>query len=111
MPKNKNVNIKYTSREFATIKQDLIDHAERYYPESYKDFSQASFGSMVLDSVAYVGDVLSYYLDYNVNESFLDTAIEFDNIRKHARSLGYNYNGIPSSFGTLAFLKHPRNLT
>ena len=103
MPKNKNVNIKYTSREFATIKQDLIDHAERYYPESYKDFSQASFGSMVLDSVAYVGDVLSYYLDYNVNESFLDTAIEFDNIRKHARSLGYNYNGIPSSFGTLAF--------
>jgi len=99
MPKKKNVNIKYTSRDFDSIKQDLIDHAQRYYPDNYKDFTTPSFGTMVLDSVAYVGDVLSYYLDYNVNESFLDTSIEFDNIRKHARSLGYNFHGTPSSFG------------
>ena len=70
MPKSKNININYTSREFASIKQDLVDYAKRYYPESYKDFTNASFGSMILDSVAYVGDVLSYYVDYSVNESF-----------------------------------------
>ena len=64
-------------------------------------FTDASFGSMILDSVAYVGDVLSYYVDYSVNESFLDTAIEFDNVRKHARALGYNYTGIPSSYGVI----------
>jgi hypothetical protein len=103
MPKNKNVNIKYTSREFESIKEDLIDHAKRYYPDTYRDFSKPSFGSMVLDSVAYVGDVLSYYLDYHVNESFLDTAIEFDNVRKHARSLGYNYTGVPTTYGVLDF--------
>jgi hypothetical protein len=103
MPKNKNVNIKYTSREFQSIKEDLIDHAKRYYPDTYRDFSKPSFGSMVLDSVSYVGDVLSYYLDYQVNESFLDTAIEFDNVRKHARALGYNYTGIPSTYGILDF--------
>jgi len=98
MPKSKNININYTSREFETIKQDLVDYAKRYYPDSYKDFTNASFGSMILDSVAYVGDVLSYYLDYSVNETFLDTAIEFDNVRKHARALGYNYSGTPSSY-------------
>lgn len=101
MPKSKNINIDYTSREFASIKQDLVDYAKRYYPDSYKDFTAASFGSMILDSVAYIGDVLSYYVDYSVNESFLDTAIEFDNVRKHARALGYNFSGTPTAYGTI----------
>lgn len=101
MPKSKNINIDYTSREFNSIKEDLVDYAKRYYPDSYKDFTNASFGSLVLDTVAYVGDVLSYYVDYSVNESFLDTAVEFENVRKHARSLGYNYSGIPSSYGII----------
>ena len=73
MPKRKNIKIDYTAREFDTIKEKLVDHAKRYYPDNYKDFSSPSFGSMILDSVAYVGDVLSYYLDYSANESFLDT--------------------------------------
>lgn len=111
MPKNKNVPITYTSREFESIKEDLVDYAKRYYPNTYRDFTKASFGSMVLDSVAYVGDVLSYYLDYNVNESFIDTSIEFDNIRKHARSLGYNFFGTPSAFGEVAlFISCPANV-
>jgi hypothetical protein len=101
MPKGKNVPIDYTSREFDSIKEDLLDHAKRYYPDNYKDFSEASFGSMVLDSVSYIGDVLSFYLDYNVNESFLDTAIEFENVRKHAKALGYNYAGAPSTYGVV----------
>jgi len=110
MPKNKNINIDYTNRDFESIKQDLVDYARRYYPDSYKDFTDASFGSLVLDTVSYVGDVLSYYVDYSVNESFLDTAIEFDNIRKHARSLGYKYAGTPSSFGIItAYILCPAN--
>jgi len=103
MPNKKNITIDYTSREFETIKQDLVDHAKRFYPDHYKDFTTPSFGSMVLDSVAYVGDLLSYYIDYSVNESFLDTAVEFTNIRKHARAMGYKFQGLPSSFGTVSF--------
>ncbi len=110
MPKSKNINIKYTSREFDSIKEDLVDYAKRYYPDSYKDFTNASFGSMILDTVAYVGDVLSYYVDYSVNESFLDTAVEFDNVRKHARALGYNYSGVPTSYAIItAYLLCPAN--
>tara|TARA_B100001093_G_C26816859_1_gene1010119 strand:+ start:432 stop:2234 length:1803 start_codon:yes stop_codon:yes gene_type:complete len=102
MPKTKNTPIKYTSREFSTIKNDLIEHAKRFYPEQYKDFSVGTVNSLLLDQVAYVGDVLSFYLDYSVNESFLDTALERKNIRKHARSLGYRFSGTPSSYGTIA---------
>ncbi len=110
MPKNKNIPIKYTSRDFNSIKTDLIEHAKRYYPDNYQDFSEASFGSMIFDTVAYVGDVLSYYLDYSVNESFLDTAVEFNNVRKHARNYGYKFSGAPVSQGVVAlFVLVPAN--
>ena len=102
--------VKYTSRDFESIKSDLIEHARRYYPDGYRDFSEASFGSLMLDLVSYTGDILSYYLDYHVNESFLDTSLEFDNIRKHARALGYKFAGSPSSFGVVSlFILCPAN--
>lgn len=111
MPKRKNIKIDYTARDFDSIKEKLVEHAKRYYPDNYKDFSTPSFGSMILDTVAYVGDVLSYYVDYSANESFLDTSIEYDNIRKHAKSMGYNYKGTPSSFGAVSlFIIVPSNI-
>ena len=111
MPKNKNIMVKYTSRDFESIKADLIDHAKRYYPNGYRDFSEASFGSLMVDLVSYTGDILSYYLDYHVNESFIDTSLEFDNIRKHARALGYKFAGTPASFGIVSlFILCPANI-
>ena len=95
--------IKYTSRDFDSIKQDLVQYARRYYPEVYRDFNEASFGSLMLDTVSYVGDVLSFYIDYQVNESFLDTAAEFSNIVRLSKQLGYKYRGVPSSTGVSAF--------
>ena len=93
MPKQKNVMINYTSRDFDSIKDDLLDHASRYYSNAHKDFTVPGFGSMVLDTVAYAGDVLSYYLDYSVNESFLETAMEFSNVRNHARVQERTFEG------------------
>ena len=72
--------IRYTDRDFNSIKEGLVDYARRYYPDIFKDFSEASFGSLMLDTVSYVGDVLSFYLDYQTNESFLDTAVEYNNV-------------------------------
>ena len=66
--------INYTSRDFNSIREDLESYVKRYYPDNYRDFTEASFGSMMLDTVAYVGDMLSFYTDYQANESFLDTA-------------------------------------
>lgn len=96
------VPIDYTHREFNSIRQDLLGIAERLYPDSFQDFSEGSFGAMMVDAVAYVADQLSFYLDYNVNEAFLDTAYQYDNVLRQGRILGYKYTGRPSSYGKVA---------
>ena len=101
MPKKPVIN--YTSRDFESIKKDLVEHAKRYYPNSYNDFSDSSFGGLVMDSVAYVGDMLSFYLDFQTNESFLETSLDLNNIRRLASQMGYNYYGNPSSYGIGTF--------
>ena len=101
--KKKKVPINYYSRDFDSIKESLVQHAKRYYPDSYKDFSEVGFGSLMLDTVSYVGDVLSFYLDYQVNESFLDTANEGQNIIKIAKQMGYKFNSTVSSQGIATF--------
>lgn len=97
------IPINYTSRNFESIKSDLIQHARRYYSDSYRDFNQSSFGSMMLDTVAYVGDILSFYIDYQANESFLDSAAEFENIIKIGRQVGYKFSTTNSSTGIATF--------
>ena len=95
--------INYTSRDFDSIRRDLEDYAKRYYPNTFKDFNEASFGSLMLDTVAYIGDILSFYLDYQTNESFLETAVEYENVVRLARQMGFRLNTNPSSFGMLTF--------
>ena len=97
----KKIAIKYTARDFNSIKQSLVDYAKRYYPETYQDFNDASFGSLMLDTVSYVGDVLSYFVDYQANESFLETAFERQNIIRLSRQLGYNYENISTATGEI----------
>jgi hypothetical protein len=95
--------INYTSRDFETIKQDLVNYAKRYYPNTFQDFNEASFGALMLDLVSYVGDQLSFYLDYQTNETFIDTALETRNIISLAKQLGFKYPGSATSTGTVAF--------
>jgi hypothetical protein len=57
----------------------------------------------MFDLVSYVGDILSFYVDYQSNESFLETAIEPDNVLKLANQMGYRFRGAPSSTGVCAF--------
>ena len=52
------VPIDYTHREFESIRSDLMQIVERFYPDNFKDWSEASFGALMLDAVAYVGDQL-----------------------------------------------------
>ena len=99
----KQLPIKYSSRDFNSIKKDLVNYAKTYYPESFKDYNQSSFGALMLDTVAYVGDVLSFYLDYQANESFLETAIETNNVIKLGNQLGYKHETSYASYGTVEF--------
>lgn len=95
--------ISYTSRDFASIRSDIINYAKVYYPDTYKDFNEASFGALMIDMIAYVGDILSYYVDYQTNETFIETAIERNNLIKIAKQMGYKFTGSPSSTGICTF--------
>jgi hypothetical protein len=94
--------INYTSRDFESIKADLENYAKRYYPTTFKDFSEASFGALMLDMVAYVGDQLSFYADFQANESFLDSAMRYDNVIRLSETLGYKNPGAAKSTGLIA---------
>jgi len=106
------VPIDYTHREYQNIRKDLLQIAERLYPDTFQDFSEASFGSLMVDAVAYVGDQMSFYLDYNVNETFLDTAYQYNNVLRHGRIMGYRDTGRPSTHGQAAlFILVPASST
>ena len=53
MPKNykKVVPVRYTARDFAAIKDELIEYAKRYYPATFRDFNEASFDSLSFFSI------------------------------------------------------------
>ena len=87
--KFKPTNINYTSKDFSTIKADLIEYTKSYFPDTYKDFNETSPGMMLIELTSYVGDVLSYYVDYNYKENILSTATEKRNVRRLAEFLGY----------------------
>jgi hypothetical protein len=95
--------VSYTSRDFESIKNSLENYAKRYYATTYQDFSEGSFGAMMLDLVSYVGDQLSFYTDYQANESFIDTAMELENVSRIAKQMGFKHPGSPSSQGMCNF--------
>lgn len=82
-------DIKYLNKDFSQLKSSLMDFAKTYYPNTYKDFSDASTGMMFIEMAAYVGDVLSYYIDYQFKESMLVNSEERKNIIDAAKSMGY----------------------
>jgi hypothetical protein len=82
-------NIQYLNKDFSSIKQSLIDYAKTYFPNTYNDFSPASPGMMFIEMAAYVGDVLSYYQDTQLQEAFIQYAQEKQNLYTLAYMLGY----------------------
>jgi hypothetical protein len=83
------VDIKYLNKDFASLKADLIEYARAYYPTVYNDFTQASPGTMFIDMASYVGDILSFYLDNQLQETFLQYAKQRGNLFTLAYMLGY----------------------
>jgi hypothetical protein len=82
-------DVKYLSKDFSSLKSDLVNFAKTYFPNSYKDFSDASPGMMFIEMAAYVGDVLSFYTDQSFKEGMIQNATERKNIISLARFLGY----------------------
>lgn len=99
---NRTFKVNYLARDFQSIKNELKTYAKRYYGDQFSDLSEASINTFMIDAVSYVGDILSYYTDYQANESFLPTAIESRNILNLAKSLGYKEKNTTTTTGKIA---------
>ena len=87
--KNMVKSVNYLNRDFSDFRDNLIEFAKVYFPNTYNDFNEASPGMMFIEMAAYVGDVLSYYIDSQFRESLLAYAEEKRNVYNIAQSFGY----------------------
>ena len=87
--KTQDKDVKYLNKDFNSYKNQLMEFAEVYFPNSFNDFSEGNPGMMFLEMAAYVGDVLSFYTDTQLRESFLSLAQEKENLYNMAYAMGY----------------------
>jgi hypothetical protein len=86
---NVNRDIKYINRDFSSFRQRLIEFSRTYFPLTYNDFTPASPGMMFMEQASYVGDVLSFYLDNQFQETFVQYAQQTNNVFELAYMFGY----------------------
>lgn len=96
-----NIDIKYLNKDFSSFKNSLIEYAKAYFPTSYNDFSTSSPGTMFLDMSSYVGDVLSFYLDNQIQENFIEFAKQQNNLYTLAYMFGYRPKVTSAAITTL----------
>jgi len=89
---NTKKNIQYINRDFSELRASLVDYAKTYFPTTYNDFTPTSPGMMFMEMAAYVGDVLSFYLDNQVQETYLQYARQTNNLYELAYMFGYKPN-------------------
>jgi len=82
-------NVSYNNRDFEGIKERLINFSQTYFPTTYTDFDPNSPGIMFMEQASYVSDVLSFYLDNQVQETYLQYAKQDNNIYDLAYMFGY----------------------
>ena len=82
-------NISYTSFDFYAIKARTIEYIKKYFPDDYNDFVESDLGIMLVELWAYMADLISFKMDLNVNELFIDTVSQRKNIFRLAKLVGY----------------------
>jgi len=82
-------DIKYINRDFGNFREQLVEFAKNYFPDTYNDFSPTSPGMMFIEMASYVGDVLSFYQDTQLQETFLQHAKDPANLYNLAYMMGY----------------------
>jgi len=84
-----NRDIKYINRDFSELRANLIDFAKIYFPNTVTDFSPASPSTMFIEMAAYVGDVMAFYTDNQIQENFTQYARQLNNLYDLAYMMGY----------------------
>jgi len=101
--KFKESNVNYLGKDFTALKTSLMSYAKSYFPNTYRDFNETSPGMMLIEMNAYVGDVLSFYIDQQYREMLLPLAEERRNVINMAKMFGYKVKPIVPSYVDLTF--------
>jgi len=99
----KESNVNYLNKDFGALKESLMNYAKSYFPDTYRDFNETSPGMMLIEMNAYVGDVLSFYIDQQYKEMLLPLAEERRNIITMAKMFGYKIKPIVPAYVDLTF--------
>ena len=86
---NQGRDIKYLNKDFSKFRENLIEYAKTYFPQTYSDFNESSPGMMFIEMASYLGDVLSYYTDDTLKESLMLYSEDKQNVVALAEYLGY----------------------
>lgn len=95
--------IKYLNMGFDDFVKDLKDFSKIYFPKTSKDLSDASSAQMMIEQAAFVGDVLSFYIEDRLRNSNLQTAKDINSIFVLASSMGYPLQGPRAARGYTNF--------
>ena len=82
-------DINFKSYDYDTIKQSLVDYIKNQYPEDFNDYVESSEFIAIIELLAYLGMLISFRVDLNSRENFLDTAERKESIIRLARMVSY----------------------
>jgi len=99
---NQGRDIKYLNKDFSQFRENLIDYAKTYFPQTHSDFNESSPGMMFIEMASYLGDVLSYYTDDTLKESLMIYSEDKQNVVALAEYLGYKPRVTSASIVQLA---------
>ncbi len=94
-------NADFTSYDFETLRNTMINYLQTFYPDTFNDFTESSEYIALIDMIAFLGQSLAFRTDLNARENFIDTAQRRDSILKLARMLSYNPSRTNSASGLL----------
>ena len=81
-------SIDYTGRDYYAIREQLITRIQDRIP-TWTATNPADFGVALVEAFAYLGDLMSYYIDRNANEAFIATATQRESVLNLSQTYGY----------------------
>ena len=94
-------NAEFTSYDFDTLRQSMLNYMQINYAEEFNDYTQNSEFVALLDLVAFVGQNLAFRTDLNARENILDTAEKRESVLRIARMLSYRPKRVSPAQGLL----------
>lgn len=83
-------NVNFAAFDFNTVKQSLLDYVKLYFPETFNDFIESSEFIAIVESFAYIAELIAYRFDLNAHENFLPAAQRKDSILRLAKLISYS---------------------